>query len=103
MKIYKSKHGTFYFGQNQKNGWFSFHSQPPEIDDLKLCPSSFRYDEEQLAWEDGVGFDVPEEIERSVFNKLVNNPKDNYQAVCEFIETRRRRPTDFSRGMNRRF
>ena len=87
MKIYKSKHGSFYFGQTPENGWFSFHSHPPDIDDLKLCASSFNSNEEKVAWSHGVAVDIPEDIERSVFNKFVNNPTGNYQAVCDFIRT----------------
>lgn len=60
MKIYRSKHGSFYFGQTKENGWFCFSSQVPKIDTLNLCPCMFGNEEEKTAWDEGI--DVPKDI-----------------------------------------
>lgn len=84
MKIYKSKHGYFYFGQSKENGWFSFHNNVPKIDTFNLCPSSFGYNEEKSAWDEAI--DISQDIEIKVFNKFARRT-NNYKDLCDFIKT----------------
>ena len=83
MKIYRSKHGSFYFGQTKENGWFCFSSQVPKIDTLNLCPCMFGNEEEKTAWDEGI--DVPKDIEFNVFNKFARRTY-NYKDLCKFIK-----------------
>jgi hypothetical protein len=84
MKIYKSKHGHFYFGQTKENGWFSFHNNVPKIDTFNLCPSGFDYNEEKSAWDEAI--DISQDIEIKVFNKFARRT-NNYKDLCDFVKT----------------
>lgn len=84
MKIYKSKHGHFYFGQSKENGWFSFHNNVPKIDTFYLCPSSFGYNEEKSAWDEAI--DISQDIKIKVFNKFARRT-NNYKDLCDFVKT----------------
>ena len=83
MVIYRSQHGSFYFGQKKENGWFHFSNRCPDIDTLDLNPCMFGNEEEKYAWENGIN--VPKEKEAK-FNTIFSK-KNNYKDICDFIKS----------------
>lgn len=82
MRIYKSKHGRFYFSQYQNKGWFCFDDNKPDINTLRLCSCSFGYDEEKEAWDKAI--EVPND--RYVWFNEIAQRTNNYDDVCSFIK-----------------
>lgn len=83
VKIYKSKHGDFYFMNSPTNGLWSLSLEIPDLNTFQLCPCSIGYEEEKTAWDKGI--ELPAD-DAAFFNKHYKS-KNNRGIIYNLIQS----------------